>query len=174
MIDLADEFSAAVCSLTPDRITEFAAAGVNIAAINGLMVGATPIETHGSGLYGPSDEGSAAVLLPCGFHDGLNWHLDDIVAFRPDKPSRWWSRRGIATVLGEVNSFSIEPRRLHARPLDWVNDLGRGICVLDWGSDPVDLLMGAGPLAVNRQLENKLRTGAIKAAAARVRNICHG
>ena len=103
--------------------------------------------------------------------DGLNWILDDIVAFYPARPERWWLRRGHAEVLGAVNGFSIEPRRLHRRPIDWLIDEGRGLCILDWRRNPVDLLLGAGPLVADRFLENRLRKAAIKAAAAHVKDV---
>jgi hypothetical protein len=178
MIDLADEFSAAVCSMTPQRIDMLRGVGLCDAAIfhEPLLAGMAPIQTHSGGLYDVDDTASDwAILLPCGEWDGLNWWLDDICAFFPAQPARWWRRRGIADVLGTLPyHFSIQPRRLHAQPLGWINDLGLGLCILDWGSDPLDLLLSAGPLKVDRSIQNKLRTVAIKAATARVRNICHG
>ena len=177
MIDLTDEFSAAVCSLTPQRIDWLRGAGIHERAIfrEPLLVGMAPIQVHRGGLYDLDATATDwAILLPCGEWDGLNWALTDICAFFPNQPEKWLRRRGAADVLGAVHHFSIQPRRLHRRPLDWLCDEGRGICILDWKCDPLDLLAGAGPLRVDRSIQNKLRSVVIKAATARVRNICHG
>jgi hypothetical protein len=177
MIDLADEFSAAVCSLTPQRIEVLRAVGIHERAIfhEPLLVGTAPIQTHKGGLYDLDVTASEwAVVLPCGEWDGLNWALDDICAFFPNQPHRWFRRLGAADVLGVVERFSIKARRLHAQPLGWINDLGKGLCILDWGRDPLDLLLGAGALKADRSIQNKLLTVAINAATARVRTLCHG
>ncbi len=173
MIGLEAEFSRAVCSLTPERIDMLRGAGVHERAIfhDPLLVGMAPIETHRGGLFDPVDDGDLAVLLPCGEHDGLNWHLDDVCAFHLDQPTRWWLRRGVADVLGRVNGFSIEPRRLSATPLEWLKDAGGCCCILDWRRDPLDLLLGAGRLVADRPIQTKLRTLAVKAAAARTKDL---
>ena len=167
MIDLADEFSAAACSLTPKRLDLLREAGVEHCWP--LNFGCSPIETHSNGLYEPAEQGRYAVLVPVGHHDELNWHLDDICAFYPEHPERWWRRTGDGLLLGTANGFSIlEPRRLHSRPLDWLCDQGRGACILDWSEDPADLLMSVGSLVADRAVLNKLRKTAIKAATARM------
>ncbi len=174
MIGLEDEFSAAVCSLTPERIEALRGAGIHEQAIfhDPLLVGMAPIQTHKGGLY---DLGGAAdvwaILLPCGVWDGLNWQLEDICAFRPDQPDKWYRRRESAAVLGVGDGFFVEPRRLHRRPIDWLKDVGTGLCILDWGRDPVGLLLGAGPLVADRFLENRLRKVAVRAAVAHVKDI---
>ncbi len=173
MNGLEDEFSVAVCSLTPERIDVLRAAGVHEGAIfhDPLMVGMAPIEAHRGGLFDITDDGDLAVLLPVGEWDGLNWVLDDIVAFYLDRPDRWWRRRGDADVLGTVNGFEIEPRRLHKTPLDWLKSEGAGVCILDHRRDPLDLLLGAGPLVADQSIQTKLRTLAVKAAVARTKDI---
>jgi hypothetical protein len=174
MIGLEDEFSKAVCSLTPERIDRLRAAGVHERAIfhTPLLVGMAPIQTHRGGLYDVDATAAAwAILLPCGEWDGLNWQLVDICAFHPDQPDKWYRRRGAADVLGVIDHFSMQPRRLHRRPIDWLVDEGRGLCVLDWGRNPVDLLRAAGPLMADRFLENRLRKVAVKAAAAHVKDL---
>ncbi len=168
------EFSAAVCSLTPERIDVLRAAGVHEGAIfhDPLMVGMAPIQTHRSGLFDLDATGDRwAALLPCGEHDGLNWQLEDIVAFFPDQPARWWRRRGAGVVLGALNAFSVDPQRLHQRPLDWLNDAGRGLCIIDWSRNPLNLLLGAGHLVADLPIQTKLRALAVKAAAARTKEL---
>ena len=173
MIDLADEFATAVCSLTPQRIEWLRSADIPDEAIfaEPLMVGASPVETYGGGLYEPRDEGQAAVLVPAGLATATGWDLVDIVAFYLDKPDRWWRRTGEGTLLGTINRFSVEPRRLHRDPLTWLRGQGRGVCVLDWSHDPTNMLLGAGPLVAKRPLLNRLQTTAEKVAAARIKGI---
>ncbi len=172
MIGLEDRFSQACCSLTPERLTALRGAGVLEAAFQDpLMVGMAPIQTHKGGLFDPVDDGDLAVLLPVGEWDGLNWRLEDIVAFHLDRPERWWCRRGSAEVLGVVDGFFVEPRRLHATPLNWLIDEGQGICILNWRRDPLDLLLSAGPIEADQPIQTKLRTLAVKATAARVKDM---
>lgn len=168
---LSEQFSEAVCSITPERLDLLKSAGIPDKVINSLICGIAPIETHGRGLYEPRDDGPLAVLVPCGFHDGLNWQLDDVVAFFLDRPDRWWCRRGDAVLLGDLQHFAIEPRRLHARPIDWLRDGGTGLCLLDWQVDPIDLLAGAGELVADRPLLTRLRKSTVQAASARLDRI---
>lgn len=168
MISLEDEFSLAVCSLIRERVDELQAAGIADKVISSLIVGMSPIETYRNGLYEPRDVGLLAVMVPCGFHDELNWQLDDVVAFFLDRPDRWWRRRGDAVLLGDLQHFSIEPRRLHLRPLDRLKDGGRGLCILDWQVDPLDLLAGAGELVADSPLIDRLCKTTIKVATARL------
>lgn len=172
---LADEFTTAVCSLTLARVAEMQAAGIPPKVISRLICGMSPIETYRSGLFEIRDEGPPAVLLPCGIHDGLNWQLADLVAFYLDQPDRWWRRRGDAGVLGDLLHYSVKPRRLHLRPLDWLRDGGRGFSILDWAVDPVALLAGAGELVADRFLLKRLRKTAINSAVAQLdRMVSHG
>ncbi len=174
-IGLEDAFSRACCSLTPDRLRALRRAGVPEAALfNPLMVGVAPISPHRGGLFDIVDDGDLAILVPAGEHNGLNWQLEDIVAFRLDRPERWWRRRGVADVLGRVDGFSVEPRRLHRHPLDWLKDAGHGLCVLNWKLDPVDLLMGAGRLVADQHIAKKLRAAVHRAAAESVGNLIYG
>jgi hypothetical protein len=174
MIALEDEFSAAVCNINSERLAALRAAGVPDAVFGDHLVGMAPIETHRGGLFDIVDDGDLAVLVPAGEHDGLNWQLHDIVAFHLDKPERWWRQRCVADVLGRVDGFSVEPRRLHRHPLDWLKDAGHGLCVLNWKLDPVDLLMGAGRLVADQHIAKKLRAAVHRAAAASVGNLIHG
>lgn len=175
MTDLAEEFSRACCSIDADRLAELQAAGVHTHHRDGAqLVGMALVQVHRGGLFEPADVGDAAVLVPCGWWDGMAWVLDDLVAFHLNQPDRWWRRLGVADVLGHIG-FSVEPRRLHPTPLVWLQDGGRGLCLLDWGMDPVDLLAGAGALVADRSLFKRLRKATVTAAVARLdRMVCHG
>jgi len=134
---IADEYAASCCNIDGDRLAELQAAGIQLHGRDGQqIVGRLPIETYADGLYEPRDDGPAAVICPVGTWDSLNWRLDDLVAFYLAQPSRWWLRRDVATVLGDPHAFSIEPRRLAANPLGWLQGGGRGLCLLDTPEPP--------------------------------------
>ena len=172
MTDLADEFSSAVCSLTPRRIDWLRGGGIPDAAIfhEPLMVGVGFIEIYGGGLFEPRDDGPVAVLVPCGTHDGINWDLEDIVAFKLEAADRWWRRLGAVPLLGEENlrRFRLDPLQICAGPLDWLRSGGRGACVLDWRHDPVDLFLGAGEITADLKTLQKLRKRAEAVALSRI------
>lgn len=172
MTDLRDEYSAACCNVTSDDLrTLIAAEGVSKDALQpSPMFGMATIQTHGT-TYEPADEGELAVIVPCGWFDGLHWQLVDLVAFKLQDPTHWWRRLGIADVLGDVHGFTIQPKTLVAMPLDWLRIAGHGICLLDWSSDPVDVLMGAGAITAPESLKNKVYAVAALRAAQDVRNL---
>lgn len=187
MINLEDEFSTACCNVYGDGLQTIFAAGVPEAVLQPLpMFGMVSIETHGT-VYEPAgcgpasggaeDAGAAdpgrAVIVPCGTWDGLNWQLDDLVAFKVDDPIRWWRRLGVADVLGDAQGFTVEPKILVATPLDWLRIAGNGICLLDWSRDPVDVLMSAGSIAATESLKNKVYAAAARAAVHDARNLFH-
>ncbi len=149
-MSLADEFSAAVCNLTPQRIDWLRGAGIPDAAIfhEPPMVGVSAIETYRGGLFEPRDQGSPAVLVPVGWPDYRGWELDDIVAFYLDRPGRWWRRSGSAQLLGgfNISEGRLRPLQIHATPLGWLIGKADGLVVIDWSLDPVTLLSGAGRL----------------------------
>jgi hypothetical protein len=163
-----DEFSQAVCSLTPVRVRALRDAGIPESP---HVVGVADITTGPGGHFDFHESGRLAVILPCGEWDGVDWVLEDLVAFHLDRPDRWWLRRGGATVLGVVNTFTIEPRTLHATPLDWLKAGACGLCILDWTGNPVDRLAGAGHLHAAQSLKEKLHAAAELAAAQSVRNL---
>jgi len=161
MIDLCEEFSSAVCSITPECMSELASAGISVAVISTLVVGLSPIETYRNGLYEAREEGPPAVLVPCGHHDGLSWQLEDLCAFYLARPERWWLRLGTGVLLGDIYRTSLSPRRVEPTPLAWLQGGATGFCVLDWAVDPLDLFAGLGDLVADQSLRSKL----LKAAA---------
>ncbi len=83
------------------------------------------IDTHRDGFFDYSPDGKSAVCLPV---PGLGGIMDDTVAWFPDKPTRWWLRRGIGVVLGmeeaERAEFMREPLHIFDTPADWVIESG--------------------------------------------------
>ncbi|NMM45955.1 hypothetical protein HH303_15765 [Rhodospirillaceae bacterium KN72] len=85
----------------------------------------------------------AAWDRPCPLDDGLpGWaeSLDDLVAFSPDRPEKWWTMAG-GNILGgfwlERASYLDEPALIHDRPIDWLRAGGFGSVVLDWDAPPI-------------------------------------
>ncbi len=144
------EFSRACCNITPERLAALRAAGVPDEAFAKHLVGMAQIETHAGGLFdfaGDDVDVDLAVLLPAGEWDGLNWILDDIVAFHLDHPGRWWRRLGAVQVLGAppVAPEPVFPLRLYDTPLSWLQAQAAGACVVDWRVDPERFLY-VGPI----------------------------
>jgi hypothetical protein len=165
MIDLRDEFSAACCNITPDRLATARAAGVPAATDLPLLYGMASIEPHRSGLYEPADDGELAVVVPAGEWDGLLWHLDDLVAFKLSDPGRWWRRLGAIQILGTVRPEPVFPLELYDTPLSWLRAGARGACIVDWSFDP-DRLLYAGPIEVETpslktRLEQRIKDAAL-------------
>ena len=166
MIALDEEFSAAACSIDSGRLAALRAAGVPDKAFAAHLVGMSPIQTHRSGLYDLDATGDRwAVLLPCGEHDGLNWSLEDIVAFHLDQPDRWWLRRGAVQILGSRNirTEPVFPLALHDTPLSWLQAGARGACVIDWRIDPEKF---TGPIeaeshSLKARLERRIKDAAL-------------
>jgi hypothetical protein len=177
MIGLEEEFSAAVCNIDSGRFAALRAAGVPDRAFSQHMVGMAPVETHRGGLFDIADDGALAVLLPVGEWDGLNWILDDIVAFYPDQPDRWWLRRGAVQILGSGNirPEAVFPLALHDTPLSWLQAGASGVCVIDWRADP-DVF--AGPIeaeshSLKARLERRIQAAALAKFDISVSEVSH-
>ena len=167
MIGLEDEFSAAVCSIDSGRFAALRVAGVPDKAISQHMVGMARIQPHRGGLFDVVDDGDLAVLQPVGEWDGLNWVLEDLVAFHLDRPDRWWLRRGAVQILGAQNirPEPVFPLTLHDTPLSWLQAGAGGVCVIDWRVDPERFLY-AGPIeadspSLKARLERRIQSAAL-------------
>jgi hypothetical protein len=144
----------------PSEITAITAMAYASAAVDLFTGGGARDDQPATGWYQPNmDGGERVILLP---EDGRGhggepgqdwvwgksfagyWSLDDIVAFDPKNPSRWWRRIGVADVLGlselEAARDENRPVRLFRDPLSWLI-AGRAGCVLiDRHRDPRHLL----------------------------------
>jgi hypothetical protein len=171
MIDLGEEFSAAVCSITPERLAALRAA--DVPDISLPMVGMAPIETHAGGLFDIVDDGTLAVVVPIGEWDGVNWLLEDLVGFELSDPGRWWRRLGAVQILGTVPAEPVFPLRLYDTPLAWLRVGGWGAVIVDWRFDPEVLV---GPIEVETcslkaRLERRIKDAALARFKISVREV---
>ena len=172
MIDLHDELAAAVCNLPPATIGRLRSFGIPEAAIFDLplMVGVAKVQTFPSGFYELNDVGASAVIVAAGRPAPPIWDtLDDLIAFRPQDPGRWWRRRGEVQVLGSGNirPEPVFPLTLHDTPLSWLQSGASGVCVIDWRVDPERFLY-AGPVAAESpSLKTRLERCIQRAALAK-------
>lgn len=106
-------------------------------------IGVTRVRVEGA-LYEPAGDGAEMVLIasfeaPPRLPDG-RWRAPnevvDLLAFKPGDPSRWWSRRGIVSALGEESLPSFDDASVWVRrnPLKWLQAGATGICPID--ADP--------------------------------------
>lgn len=129
----------------------------------GAGYGVARIQKHGR-TYEPCEYGDPAVLLITAiFHDGTP---EDIIAFNPNQPEKWWLRRGDAVYLGghEVQPRNwampqdfaepilspIEPEtplQIWRHPLNWLRASCQGVVVIDWPKAQIDIT------AVNTKIE---------------------
>lgn len=87
------ELSAALAAMMQQHVDRLLNLGVPPAAT--IMCGAARIRTDGK-FYECDQNGIDAVILPV-LDDG---GTADLLAFAPDKPARWWTRRGAHWALG--------------------------------------------------------------------------
>jgi hypothetical protein len=91
------------------------------------FVGITRIEVSGR-TYQPEPSGFTAFIVP----EVNNSEIVDLVAWKPDRPNRWWQRTGNAAVLGADNlevARLNEPPKVYPTPERWVI-AGKGAIVL--------------------------------------------
>ena len=106
--------------------------------------GAARIEPRDDGTYEPTTTADAPSALILGVRP-TDGPIFDLVAFSPSQPLKWWTRLGIATLLGEEirdrTAFFGDPLVIHPTPLDWLRADADGGCILDWRCD-LRLLLG--------------------------------
>ena len=140
-INLYDEFSSAVESFGKDSqdtlINRYATPSNARFRVPGGALGITRIETS-DGLYQPSESGWGAIIMATAIVTGGGY--EDLLAFRPATPDRWWLRRGVARWLGEwelgrrmftapvhieppalmPSHRTDEPLHIFSNPLEWL------------------------------------------------------
>lgn len=104
------------------------------------------IQVFGDDTYQHCEGGFPAMQIPVDDRFGEPY---DIVAYAVDDPTVWWTRRGLATVLGEHALFVAEWRseavRLYATPRDWLFSRDpKAVCIIDWSSN-LRRALGATP-----------------------------
>jgi hypothetical protein len=168
---LEAELADAVCNLSPDRIGWFCDLGIPRVTIlaEPLMIGVSFVETWSDGFYEPNDDGELAVIIAEGWPEPPIWDsVDDLIAFKPTDPSRWWRRLGEVQMLGNYNirPEPVFPTTLYDSPMSWLQAGGTGLCIVDWAINPNTVLMSVGPMevessALKEKLERRIQQAAL-------------
>ncbi len=95
------------------------------------------IMVFGDGTFQHSLDGPRAYQIPVDDRHGQPF---DIVAWFQANPSEWWTRRGLAAILGEPALLIAEgrgkPVNLYPSPAEWLHSWDiTGICILDWNAN---------------------------------------
>ena len=172
MADLDHEFALTTDGVTPPLVGRFQRWGIPGRVIFGARhyMGVSRIVTHSSGLFEFHDDGELAVIVAEGEPEWPGWAwIDDLIAFKPDDPSHWWRRRGAVVLLGAYNMtpWKLSPTTIHKTPLSWLQAGATGICIVDWGFDPLSALLPAGDLvaetpALKARLERRITEAALE------------
>ncbi len=168
---LADEFALATDGVTPLLVGRFRQMGIPNRIIFGARhyLGVARIVTHSDGLFELHDDGEPALIVPEGKPEVPGWEwIEDLIAFMPDDPSRWWRRRADVDLLGTSNitPWRLSPLTIHDTPLSWLQAGADGVAIVDWGLDPIARLSGAGYLeaetpALKRRLGRRIQEVAL-------------
>ena len=99
----------------------------------GGRFGLHPITTFRDGTFELASDGPNALIIGA---DLLDDGLDDLVAWCPERPDRWWHRLGFARLLNEYAVLRAmgcrEPLLLWRSPFNWLRMGCDGAVVLDW------------------------------------------
>lgn len=172
MSDLLAEFTAAAGMTFEDRSFDdwLIRQGVPATVLRGsgpwlrgpAIVGAAPIETFRDGTYQPAPDGKFAFVMAANQYgdDFFLEAIDDLIAWLPSDPSRWWRRHGVATFLNEqaVDRARCcdESAHLHETPLDWLRVGCRGAVVIDQAAPLRFALTGLTVVCASRALAEQL------------------
>jgi hypothetical protein len=154
MIDRDEELADAVTAIPPERLAELIDLGIPEAFIcaGPHRIGFTDIETNGD-LFEPAETGTTAIVVA----EVVGGEVIDLIAFHPSTPGRWWLRLGAAELLGAENlGERVFPTIIRANPLRWLQGGGRGVCIVNWGFDPLARLAFAGPLRAPAHIKLRL------------------
>ena len=168
---LDDELALATDNVTPLVVERFLQWGIPRRIVYGPRhyIGVTRIVAHSSGLFEFHDDGERALIVPEGVPEVPGWdEIHDLIAFKPDRPDRWWRRRGDVDLLGisNISPWRLSPLTIHETPLSWLQAGAAGICILNWGFNPIATLDRAGHLeaetpALKRRLERRIQEAAL-------------
>ena len=171
MTDLDREFALAIDGVTPLQVERFLRMGIPRRIVYGPRhyLGVACIITSSDGLFEFHEDGELALIVPEGEPAVPGWEwIDDLIAFMPNNPGRWWRRRGDADLLGASNitPWRLSPLTLHGSPLSWLLAGASGICITNWSLDPIAILAGAGRLeaetpTLKRRLERRIQEAAL-------------
>jgi hypothetical protein len=172
MADLDHEFALTTDGLDHAWIKSFQELGIPKRVLFGprYHLGVGRIVTHSSGLFEFHVDGDPAIIVAEGEPEWPGWlELYDLIAFKLDDPSRWWLRRGAVDLLGSYNMtpWKLGTTTIHETPLSWLQAGATGICIFDWGFDPLSALLPAGDLvaetpALKARLERRITEAALE------------
>lgn len=99
-----------------------------------------PVE-HEPGQAPDAARADMAAQLPA---EDAAGEIVDLVAWFVTDPCRWWTRKGVATILGERAivraGWNVEPVNLYRTPGEWLHASAGGddfaACIVDWQADP--------------------------------------
>ena len=171
MADLGREFGLATDGVTPLLVEHFQRMGIPRRIIFGARhyLGAGRITTTSAGVFEFHDDGELALIVPEGVPEWPGWaEVHDLIAFKLDSPGRWWRRHAYADLLGvsNITAWRLSPLTIHETPLGWLQAGADGVCVINWGFDPITCLAGAGYLeaetwALKHRLERRIKEVAL-------------
>ncbi len=152
-VDLNAEMNRASDRVAPEAMKAAGLDPETVWAAGGL--GIVRGETFKDGTYQPIDDGGQWLwVAPCFYGIVRPEMLDDLVAWSPGDPARWWRRKGNGMVLGFANvqkarqtvwdfGYGDPPPpptlTLHKSPRDYVMAGFEGACILDWTHGPGEL-----------------------------------
>lgn len=128
------------------------------------------IQVSEDGYFEPRDDGLPAVVVPCGVQafKCVGWEdINDLVAFSPKAPGRWYRRSGVARFCGEDRIAHAVHRGMilavYETPLSWLQHGVDGVCIVDWDGGlaldfPEELrAVACETISLGRRLEAALR-----------------
>lgn len=137
----------------------------NVTLVRALQM---PIELRPSTLiracsddtWEPDETGFDALLMPV---HGLGGDLIDVVAWRAERPAKWWLRYRAAAFAGEHALFNANregrPVFLASTPRSYLRQWGHAMVILDWSAD-VKAIVGSanrGIICENTALAERVR-----------------
>ena len=136
-------------------------------------VGVARIETHPLGIFNFAEHGHRAFIQPV-LIGGEFTDIGDLIAWYPDDPARWWTRRytGLPLGIDQLDCAEIEslPLAIRRTPLSWLQAGGDGIVVTDWAMSALALrsvpILIAEDAEHGREIQRRLT---IVAAAPEIR-----
>lgn len=137
------------------------------------LIGGHAIETDQQ-FFTLAEEGEHAVVMPV--YDGSPVlgesrpeALEDLVAWFPGQPEKWWVRTGQAFGLGQRYSYHPwlfpQPIHFYRTPNNWLRAGGEGVCIFDreyaWNYFNLIELVAAEDRAHGRELKQLLKPPAL-------------
>jgi hypothetical protein len=174
--DLWEEFTAAAAAVENRHFDWLERQGVphDFLWHGAMRFGAAEIAPCNDGTYQPIESGQRAIIMPtipvlspAEWQEGDDIEdVGDLVAWRPEEPTRWWCRTGMLPVMnpGAVlgAEFYREPLKLWSSPLAWMRAAGEGAVILDpvanlrfWLGSVSEILADSHELG--REIDRRLR-----------------